>query len=141
MATATFGVKLEVWDPSASPAPAFVEIKGLTDLTPPTKQADEPVDVTNHNSTAGVREFVPAGTLTWTDCSGEMNDLPSDAGQVIVAAAVDTERAFQVTKKSDVSHPIQFWAIVKSFTQGANPVNGKATRSIVLKPTGAAEMP
>ena len=138
--SATFGINLEVWDASASD-PEFVEVKQLTDCVPPDIEADDPIDETNHNTPDGVREFTPAETKTWTECTAEMNDRPADPGQLIIAGNIGVLMAFQVTKVGDPSNPIQFWAIIKSFKQGANPVSGKASRSLVLKPTGAAAMP
>ena len=87
MATSTFGVVLEIWDASLS-TPAFVEVKHLIDLVPPSKEADDPVDVTSHSSTLGVREVAAAGTFKWSPVTGQCNDEPTDDGQELMAASI-----------------------------------------------------
>jgi hypothetical protein len=135
MASKTFGITLSIWDVSLS-TDAYTEIKGLLDITPPSKVADEPADATSHSSTSGIREFEPIGTFTYSDVSAEMNDLPTDPGQMLLPAMIGTQQKFKVVKVSDPSNPIFFNADVIGFEEGANPVNGKATRTLTLKPTG-----
>ncbi|MFA5265254.1 MAG: hypothetical protein WC378_15635 [Opitutaceae bacterium] len=135
MAANTFGLKLYVWDTSVEPD-AYTEIKHLTDISPPSKKADEPADSTNHSSASGVREYTPTGTFTYTDVQATMNDEPADAGQLLLPGMVGTVQKFQLTLASAPAAPVFFNAEVISFESGANPLNGVAIRTLNLKPTG-----
>jgi hypothetical protein len=136
----TFGIKLYLWDLLATP-PAFLQVKKLTDLTPPSLNPDAPVDITNHDSESdvaagsAVREFEPAGTKAWTDCKGTMIEDVDDPGQIKFRATPDSTQTFKIVKRDDPV-PILIQAIVMDMTQGPNPLNGRGELSFTLKPSG-----
>lgn len=132
----TFGLTLDAWDTSGTPA--YKAVGGIYDATPPTLVADDPPDGITHASSGGVHEFVEPKTFTWSECTVEMNELSDDVGQVLIAGNIGKSMKFKLTKASVSATPVLFNAIIISFVDGTHPTNGKATKTLTLKPTGVA---
>lgn len=135
MASKTFGVTFEVYVTSA-----YVSINGLEDITAPTLMATSPIDVTNHSSASGIKEFIPSGIQEWSDCTGTFVMIPTDAGQDALRAGVGTSMKFRVKAPGRVTttDDIIFNAIVESVENDSFSVEGKDTQKFKLKPTGVA---
>ena len=121
MASRTFGGALSIYSGS------YQLIGGLIDCTFPALAADTPVDVSSHDMASGVRVEIPVGTLMHPALTFTCNDLPADAGQVAVAAAMGTSAKFKFVSSSGRTSYVN--AVVIKFQPDAQPINGKATMS------------
>lgn len=131
--SATFGITLEMYVTDA-----YVEIAGLESIVPPALIATTPVDSTSHDSTDGIKEFLPSGLKEWTDCTGSFKTDMEDTGQDAMRAAVGTIAKFKVTPTGRSSDPVIFNAIVISVENEDQPLEGSDMQSFTLKPTGSA---
>jgi hypothetical protein len=101
----------------------------------------ETVDVTNHSSPDGYREYKP--TLRFTgDISIEGNFIDTDAdGQMGLEDDLNngTLQSFVITFPPAVSATWTFSAYVTAFKAGGFPVDGKVPFSATLKVSGKPE--
>lgn len=74
-ATWAYGSILQLGDGATSEA--FTAIAEIVELVPPNASRDS-IDVTNHSSTGGSREFIP-GMRDWGEVSFTANWLPTNA--------------------------------------------------------------
>jgi len=108
----------------------------LTNLTPPELSRDD-IDVTDHDSPDGFREFVP-GLKQAGEVALEGNLIPTDDTQTGLLAAVDIDEPepwtieFPTIPKLYVS----FDGYVKSFKLGDTPVDGVLKFNATIKVTG-----
>lgn len=108
----------------------------LTNLTPPELSRDD-IDVTDHDSPDGFREFVP-GLKQAGEVALEGNLIPTDNTQKGLLAAVDIDEPepwtieFPTVPKLYVS----FDGYVKSFKLGDTPVDGVLQFNATIKVTG-----
>ena len=130
MASRTFGGALSIYSGS------YQLIGGLIDCTFPALEADAPVDTTAHDSTSGVRTNIPVGTFKWPDLTFQCNDIPADAGQVLVLASLGVSSKFKFVSAAGRTSYIN--GTVVKWSPDAQPINGKATISGQVVPSGVA---
>lgn len=129
------GTLLKVGD-SASPE-AFTTIAQIFSLSGPSI-AQEELDVTDHSSTGGWKEFI-AGLKDLGEVSGELHfdgaQTTQDETTGLVARVSDgTVKNYRITFPDGTN--VTFAALVKSFEFAAN-VGDKLTAAFTLKATGA----
>ena len=131
----TFGVTLSVYVTSA-----YVPINGLQDIVPPVLMAVGIQDETTHSSPSGIKEFSPSGLKEWSECSGSILVIATDAGQDALRAGVGTSMKFKVITPGRVTttDDVIFNAIVESVENDNFGIEGKDTQKFKLKPTGVA---
>lgn len=135
MPSKTFGVTLAVYVTAA-----YVPINGLLDIVAPTLMATSPIDITSHGSASGIKEFEPSGLRQWSECSGTILMIATDAGQDALRAGVGTQMKFKVISPARVTttDDIIFNAIVESVENDSFGLEGKDTQKFKLTPTGVA---
>jgi predicted secreted protein len=108
----------------------------LLNIDPPEMSRDD-MDVTDHDSPDGFREFIP-GLKQAGEVPVEGHLIPTDSTQTGLLAAVDIDVPEEWTIKFPTVPElrIRFDGYVKSFKVGAAPVDGKMTFNAVIKVTG-----
>jgi|LSQX01.3.fsa_nt_gb predicted secreted protein len=108
----------------------------LLNIDPPETSRDD-VDVTDHDSPEGFREFIP-GLKQAGEVPVEGHLIPTDDTQTGLLAAVDNDVPEEWTIKFPTVPElrIRFNGYVKSFKVGPAPVDGKMTFNAVIKVTG-----
>jgi len=113
-----------------------VYVARLTNLTPPELSRDD-IDVTDHDSPGGFREFVP-GLKQAGEVALEGNLIPTDDTQTGLLAAVDIDEPEEWT----IEFPtvpvmtVRFFGYVKSFAIAEAPVEGVMKFTATIKATG-----
>lgn len=137
-ATSGFGTLLKQGD-GGSPE-AFTAIAEVRSLTGPSSVMS-PIDVTNHQSTSGWREFV-AGLLDGGQVTMELNYLPANATHKATSASGFLDRFenkniinFQLVFSDAASTTWTFTGYFDGMTPTA-PIDGALTASVSVKITG-----
>lgn len=113
-----------------------VYVARLTNITPPELSRDD-IDVTDHDSPDGFREFVP-GLKQSGEVPLEGNLIPTDDTQKGLLAAVDIDEPEEWT----IEFPtvpvmtVRFFGYVKSFAIAEAPVEGVMKFTATIKATG-----
>jgi len=133
---AAYGIALKQGD-GGSPE-SFTDIAQVVNLGGPSLKLD-PLDVTNHGSTSGWREFI-GGLLDAGEVTLELNYDPAEGTHdattgLIADMTARTVRNFQLVFPDSGSTLWSFAALVTGFEIGA-PVDGKLTASATLKLSG-----
>jgi|GEM_PF-597659 len=114
------------------------QVARLLNINPPEMSRDD-IDVTDHDSPEGVREFIP-GLKQAGEVPIEGHLIPTNSSQTGLLAAVDID----ISEEWMIKFPtvpvlcIRFYGYVKSFKVGPAPVDGKMTFNAVIKVTGRA---
>lgn len=132
------GSLLKVGD-GATPTETFSTIGEVLDIKgPKIKNAFE--DVTSHDSTAGIEEFIATFT-SLDEVTFDMNHLPANSTQSYAAGILN--QALNRTAKNFRLYPANQSSIYYAFTAYVSkwelelPVKGVQKASCALKPTGA----
>ncbi|WP_461365166.1 phage tail tube protein [Candidatus Darwinibacter acetoxidans] len=113
-----------------------VYVARLTNITPPELSRDD-IDVTDHDSPDGFREFVP-GLKQSGEVPLEGNLIPTDSTQTGLLAAVDIDEPEEWTIEFPTIPKlyIRFFGYVKSFAIAEAPVEGVMKFTATIKATG-----
>ena len=113
-----------------------VYVARLTNITPPELSRDD-IDVTDHDSPDGFREFVP-GLKQSGEVPLEGNLIPTDDTQKGLLAAVDIDEPEEWTIEFPTIPKlyIRFFGYVKSFAIAEAPVEGVMKFTATIKATG-----
>lgn len=135
-ATSGYGTLLKEGD-AGSPE-SFTTIAEVRTLTGPSSTMS-PIDVTNHQSTSGWREFV-AGLLDGGQVTMEVNYLPANATHNASAGFLNTfenktSRNFLLRFPDAAGTTWAFTGFFDSVTPTA-PIDGALTASVSIKITG-----
>lgn len=127
VARKAFGTKLKRGD---------TYVARLTNITPPELSRDD-IDVTDHDSPDGFREFVP-GLKQSGEVPLEGNLIPTDSTQTGLLAAVDIDEPEEWTIEFPTIPKlyIRFFGYVKSFAIAEAPVEGVMKFTATIKATG-----
>ena len=136
MAISAFGTLLKIGD-GGSPE-SFTTIAEVTNIGGPSLSLD-PIDVTNHSSTGGWKEFI-GGLLDGGEVSFEINYDPvgatHDASTGLIAdMSARTVRNFQLVFPDTGNTTWSFSALVTAF-QPSEPIDNKLSASVTLKVSG-----
>jgi len=136
MGISAFGTLLKVGD-GGTPE-SFTTIAEVSNIGGPALKL-EPIDVTNHSSTGGWKEFV-GGLLEGGELSLEINYDPThathDASTGLIAdMAARTVRNFQLVFPDTSSTTWSFAALVTGF-EPSEPVDGKLSAAVALTVSG-----
>lgn len=127
-ARATYGIAVTI---------AASAIEAVTDVTPPTLEAIEPVDDSRHGDTDGIARFVPSGRKQYTDCVIVANDVASCPGIAAATSAVGGAGVAVVVTYPSSGGTVSFSGLVQSVMSGNNPLTGKREVTITIKPSPA----
>lgn len=121
---------------ASSGSTVFTTIAEVGDISGPGLTA-EAVEITNHSSTNGWREYVP-GLLDGGEVSFSINYMPDDtthdeSAGLFYAMTERLTRFYQLLYPDDSYHIFQ--AIVTGLSPD-NPVSGKLSADVTLKITG-----
>lgn len=131
-----YGVTLQVSDayPAVTPTNS---IGNVLDVTPPSATRDI-IDITSSSSANMAREFI-AGLIDYGEASMEINWMPGDAADVLLAA-ITLERQPRTWKLSftqvSPTRTITFAGFLTAFERSA-PMADKMTATLTIKVTGA----
>jgi len=123
--------EFHIWDTDAGPA-AFVRLAGVTSITPPSESSDV-IDVTDMDSTDGVREFI-LGLTDPGECSIELNFVPSNATDELIRAVRGRRTAETMKIVYPNSAVWTFSGLITGY-QPAAPLDDKLTASLTVKVT------
>jgi len=135
-AISAFGTLLKIGD-GGSPE-TFTTIAEVTDISGPSLSADT-IDVTNHNSAGGYREFIQglkdAGEVTFT-----INFIPTESTHNAATGLLKdyedgTLRNFQLVFPDAGNTTWSFAAVVTGF-EPAEPIDDKLAADVTLKISG-----
>lgn len=112
-------------------------ITALTDVTPPSLEAIDPIDDSRHSDTDGIERFVPSGRKRYTDCVIKANDVASCPGITAAIAAVGGAAVPIVVTYPSSGGTVSFSGLVQACTPGDNPLTGKREVTITIKPSPA----
>lgn len=137
MGISAFGTLLKVGD-GGSPTESFTTIAEVFNIGGPSLSLD-PIEITNHSSTGGWKEFV-GGLLDGGEVSFDINYDPvgatHDASTGLIADMVArTQRNFQLVFPDTGNTTWSFTALVTAF-EPSEPVDDKLAASVTLKLTG-----
>ncbi len=136
----SFGADLQ-WDPAGGTV--YVAIGQVKDISGPALARGD-VDVTDHDSSLGYREFLPGltdgGVVTFTIGFDDQNTAHLQGVGTGLAGNMDqdgcTLPAFELTLNSCVGTPVWTWdGYVNGYTPGM-PVEGENTVDISIKVSG-----
>lgn len=133
---AAFGTLLKIGNGGGPET--FTTIAGVTNISGPGIALD-PVEVTNHSSTGGWREFV-GGLKDGGEITLDLNFDPAAATHDVDTGLLDdlddrTVRNFQLVFPDTGASTWSFSALVTNFEPAA-PIDGALTASVSLKLTG-----
>ena len=138
MSNAVFahGTLLKAGDGAATEV--FTTVAEVTDIGGPSLALD-PVEVTNHDSTAGWREFI-GGLLDGGEVTLTINYIPANATHnatngLIADMTARTKRNFQLVFPDSGTTTWSFTALVTAFEPG-EPIDAQLTADVTLKITG-----
>ena len=136
MGISAFGTLLKIGDGAASES--FTTIAEVSNIGGPGLGLD-PIDITNHSSTGGWKEFV-GGLLDGGEVSLDINYDPThathDASTGLIKDMTDrTVRNFQLVFPDTSSTTWTFAALVTAF-ETSEPVDDKLAASVTLKVSG-----
>lgn len=108
----------------------------LLNIDPPELSRDD-MDVTDHDSPGGFREFIP-GLKQGGEVPVEGHLIPTDNTQkgLLVAVDIDVPEEWTIKFPTVPELCIRFMGYVKSFKVGPAPVDGKMTFNATIKVTG-----
>jgi len=115
----------------------YVEIKGLSTITPPSIVTDAPIDVTDHQSPGSMHKYISAGLRDWSECTGTIHLDFADAGQQLLRSKLSQSAKFKIHHPAwPAAEDLIFEAVVVSLTLGALELQGVQTQEFNLKPSG-----
>jgi predicted secreted protein len=112
----------------------------LTNIDPPEIKRDD-IEVTDHDSTDGTREFIP-GLKDGGEVPIEGHLIPTEATHIGLLSALDEEdpEEWAIEFPTTPKLRITFDGYVNSFKTGAAPIDGVMTFSAKIKVTGKPEI-
>jgi hypothetical protein len=125
-ARSTYGIAVTI---------ATAAITAVTNITPPSLEAVDPVDDARHADTDGIQRWVPSGRKAFTDCVITANDVASCPGIAAAVTAVGGAAVAVVITYPSSGGTVTFNGLVQSVVAGENPLSGKREVTITIKPS------
>jgi predicted secreted protein len=132
-----FGTLLKIGD-GGSPE-TFTTIAEVTTLSMP-KLSHETIEVTNHSSTEGWREFIP-GLKDGGEFTATINYLPTDnthnntSGLLYHLSATNSRSNYQIVMANALASVWAFAALVTAF-EADPPLDAQMSATVTFKVTG-----
>jgi predicted secreted protein len=129
-----YGTKYSVWNATATPTPALVEIAEVINVTPGAATADR-IDATHMQSPGRRREYI-AGLIDTGEASFEINWIPGNATDELLRGLMDSGATVQHKIEFPNGVSVSYDAAIIGYEKEI-PVDDRMTATITVAVSGA----